>query len=189
MFPNGLFNNPWHSWHSPTQLEDVQMVCQNDLFDDEMSSTSDPADHTSSTAALTQSQVGISSSSAHAQAHTSNLMLHAASQHEVLEPECHINIWKVCNPSVHDTLEALQLECDVWKLCIPSHHNSLKLQHSISHAHTRKGMEPDTPMELGSSVEGRAIPLMAPKCHYEEVNVSQSLQQELYGKEEIINKL
>ncbi|KAI6096199.1 hypothetical protein F5141DRAFT_1067828 [Pisolithus sp. B1] len=168
MFPNGLFNNPWHSWCSPTQLEDVQMVCQNDLFDDEMSSTSDPADHTSSTAALTQSQVGISSSSAHAQAHTSNLMLHAASQHEVLEPECHINIWK---------------------LCIPSHHNSLELQHSISHAHTRKGMEPDTPMELGSSVEGRAIPLMAPKCHYEEVDVSQSLQQELYGKEEIINKL
>ncbi|KAI6111448.1 hypothetical protein F5141DRAFT_1214970 [Pisolithus sp. B1] len=78
MFPNRLFNNPWHSWRSPSQLEDVQMVRQNDLFDDEMSSTSDPADHTSSTTALTQSLVGISSSSAQAQAHASNSMLHAA---------------------------------------------------------------------------------------------------------------
>ncbi|KAI6137725.1 hypothetical protein EDD17DRAFT_1517129 [Pisolithus thermaeus] len=94
MFPNGLFNNPWHSWHSPSQLEDVQTVCQNDLFDDEMSSTGNPADHTSSTTALTQSLVGISSSSAQAQAHASNSMLHAAGQHEVLEPECHVNIWK-----------------------------------------------------------------------------------------------
>ncbi|KAI6110323.1 hypothetical protein EDD16DRAFT_1711039 [Pisolithus croceorrhizus] len=94
MFPNGLFNNPWHSWHSPSQLEDVQTVCQNDLFDDEMSSTSDPADHTSSTTTLTQSQVDTSSFSAHAPAHTSNSVQHAASQHEVLELESHVNIWK-----------------------------------------------------------------------------------------------
>ncbi|KAI6102242.1 hypothetical protein F5141DRAFT_1217842 [Pisolithus sp. B1] len=165
MFPNRLFNNPWHSWRSPSQLEDVQMVRQNDLFDDEMSSTSDPADHTSSTTALTQSLVGISSSSTQAQAHASNSMLHAAGQHEVLEPECHINVWKVHNPSVHDTPEALESECNVWKLCIPS-------RHSISHAHTGKQMEPDTAMELGSSVEGRATPLTAPKCCYEEVDFS-----------------
>ncbi|KAI6156343.1 hypothetical protein EDD17DRAFT_1512524 [Pisolithus thermaeus] len=101
MFPNGLFNNPWHSWHSPSQLEDVQTVCQNDLFDDEMSSTSDPADHTSSTTTLTQSQVDTSSFSAHAPAHTSNSVQHAASQHEVLELESHVNIWKKMDGSRH----------------------------------------------------------------------------------------
>ncbi|KAI6111143.1 hypothetical protein F5141DRAFT_1063499 [Pisolithus sp. B1] len=42
MFPGELFNNPWHSWHSPNQLEDVQTVRQSDLFDDDMSSTAPP---------------------------------------------------------------------------------------------------------------------------------------------------
>ncbi|KAI5981630.1 hypothetical protein EDD15DRAFT_2203736 [Pisolithus albus] len=189
MFPNKLFNNPWHSWRSPSQLEDVQTVRQTDLFDDEMSSTGDPTGHTSSTAALTQSQVGISSSSAQAQAYASNSTLHAAGQHEVLEPECHVNVWKIRDPSVRDTPEAPESECDVWRLCIPSRHNSSEPRPSVSHAYTGKRTEPDTPMEPGSSVEGRVAPLTASKCRYEEVDFSRSLRQELYGKEEIINKL
>ncbi|KAI6097057.1 hypothetical protein F5141DRAFT_1067340 [Pisolithus sp. B1] len=167
MFHGGLFNNPWHSWHSPNQ-EDVQMVRQNNLFDDDMSSTSDPTDHLTSTAALTQPQMDTSSSSAHAQAQAqaptsvipSNLTLHAAGQHEALESEQQVNVWNLCDPSHHMKPE----------------------QMPTSHAATGKWVEPDTPLDLVPSAEATicVVPLPASKCCYEE---------ELYEKEEIINKL
>ncbi|KAI6112752.1 hypothetical protein F5141DRAFT_1214046 [Pisolithus sp. B1] len=102
MFHSGLFNSPWHSWCSPIQLEDVQMVHQNDLFDDDMSSAGDPADHNTSTAALTQpqTQMDTSSSSAHTQVPAvalasfihSNLTPYAAGQHEAPELEHQVNL-------------------------------------------------------------------------------------------------
>ncbi|KAI6096459.1 hypothetical protein F5141DRAFT_1067702 [Pisolithus sp. B1] len=197
MFPGGLFNNPWHSWHSPNQLDDVQTVCQSDLFDDDMSSAGDPADHNTSTAALTGplTRMDSSSSSAHAQAPAraspsfirSNPTPHAAGQHEAPESEHQVNVWSLGDPSHRITPEALELERDVWRLSAPSHRNNPSPEQvSISHVATRKWVEPDTPMD---PAEATVVPLPASKCRYEEVDFSRSLRQGLYEKEEIINKL
>ncbi|KAI6125885.1 hypothetical protein EDD16DRAFT_1703002 [Pisolithus croceorrhizus] len=170
MFPGGLFNNPWHSWCSPNQLEDVQTVHQSDLFDDDMSSASDPADHNTSTAILTEppTRMDSSSSSAH---------------HEAPELEHQVNVWSLGDPSHRITPEALESERNVWRLSAPSHHNHPSPEQvSISHVATRKQVEPDTPMDPAEAT-------ISSKCRYEEVDFSRSLQQGLYEKEEIINKL
>ncbi|KAI6094914.1 hypothetical protein F5141DRAFT_1068944 [Pisolithus sp. B1] len=166
MFCGGLFNNPWHSWHSPNQLEDIQTVRQNDLFDDDMSSAGDPADHNTSTAALTQpqTQMDTSSSSTHAQAPAlapasfihSNLTLYAAGQHEAPESEHQVNVWSLCDTSHCITPEALESEHDIWRLNVPSHHNNLSPeQMSISHVATGKWVEPDTPLDLAEVTFGK----------------------------------
>ncbi|KAI6162799.1 hypothetical protein EDD17DRAFT_1756812 [Pisolithus thermaeus] len=162
MFPGGLFNNPWHSWRSPNQLEDIQMVHQSDLFDDDMSSAGDPADHNTSTATPTEplTQMDSSSSSAHAQAPAralplfihSNLTPHAAGQHEAPELEHQVNVWSLGDPSHCITPEALESECNVWRLSAPSHRNNLSPEQvSISHVATGKWVELDTPMDLAEA--------------------------------------
>ncbi|KAI6097311.1 hypothetical protein EDD16DRAFT_1719307 [Pisolithus croceorrhizus] len=197
MFPGGLFNNPWHSWCSPNQLEDVQTVRQSDLFDDDMSSAGDPADHNTSTAVLTEppTRMDSSSSSAHVQAPAraspsficSNPTPHAAGQHEAPESEHQVNVWSLGDPSHRITPEALESERDVWRLSAPSHCNHPSPEQvSISHVATGKRVEPDTPMD---PAEATVVPLPASKCRYEEVDFSRSLRQGLYEKEEIINKL
>ncbi|KAI6100502.1 hypothetical protein F5141DRAFT_1218494 [Pisolithus sp. B1] len=143
MFHSGLFNNPWHSWCSPNQLEDIQTVCQNDLFDDDMSSTSDPADHNTSTAAVTQpqTQMDTSSSSAHTQGPAlalasficSNLTLYAAKLYEKEEiiNKLRKKVWQQGKPNNTVTslqsdlkqkeseLLGLQQALDVTLLCMP----------------------------------------------------------------------
>ncbi|KAI6138673.1 hypothetical protein EDD17DRAFT_1516851 [Pisolithus thermaeus] len=193
MFPGGLFNNPWHSWRSPNQLEDVQTVRQSDLFDDDMSSAGDPADHNTSTAVLTEppTRMDSSSSSAHVQAPAraspsfirSNPTPHAAGQHEAPESEHQVNVWSLGDPSHRITPEALESERNVWRLSAPSHRNHPSPEQvSISHVATGKRVEPDTPMDPAEAT-------ISSKCRYEEVDFSRSLQQGLYEKEEIINKL
>ncbi|KAI6024032.1 hypothetical protein BKA83DRAFT_4492723 [Pisolithus microcarpus] len=156
MFPNALFNNPWHSWHSPNHLEDAQTISKNNLFNEDMMPTCNPGDHTIGTTTLAQSQLNPFPPAAHAQADplTSvvppDSMVYAASWHMVMESECDI---------------------DVQKLHVLSQHNTLEPEHmSTSNVSTSKHMEPDTPTNLGTSIEGN-VALM------------------LYEKEEVINKL
>ncbi|KAI6028193.1 hypothetical protein EDC04DRAFT_2899046 [Pisolithus marmoratus] len=41
MLSNPLFSgNPWHSWHSPHQVENIQTLSEDNLFDDDMTSIS-----------------------------------------------------------------------------------------------------------------------------------------------------
>ncbi|KIK20125.1 hypothetical protein PISMIDRAFT_24250 [Pisolithus microcarpus 441] len=140
MFPNALFNNPWHSWHSPNHLEDAQTISKNNLFNEDMMPTCNPGDHTIGTTTLAQSQLNPFPPAAHAQADplTSvvppDSMVYAASWHMVMESECDI---------------------DVQKLHVLSQHNTLEPEHmSTSNASTSKHMEPDTPTNLGTSIEG-----------------------------------
>ncbi|KAI5986290.1 hypothetical protein EDC04DRAFT_2999462 [Pisolithus marmoratus] len=57
MLSNPLFSgNPWHSWHSPRQVENIQTLSEDNLFDDDMTSISDSGDHIDG-AAPAQSQL------------------------------------------------------------------------------------------------------------------------------------
>ncbi|KAI5986731.1 hypothetical protein EDC04DRAFT_2913210 [Pisolithus marmoratus] len=45
MLSNPLFSgNPWHSWHSPCQVENIQTLSEDNLFDDDMTSISNSGD-------------------------------------------------------------------------------------------------------------------------------------------------
>ncbi|KAI6095223.1 hypothetical protein EV401DRAFT_1896108 [Pisolithus croceorrhizus] len=164
MFPGRLFNNPWHSWHSTNQLEDTQTIPEYDLFDDDMTSTRNPCNHSSGTTTPTQSQLDTLP-------HTTSAQLSAPAPVAPSDPES-------------------EYDLNVWRLHAPSHHNTPEPEHfSSPNVSTSKRMEPDTPMDLGIPTESSAVPLLTSKCHYEEVDFSQSLRRGLYEKEEVIQKL
>ncbi|KAI6039383.1 hypothetical protein EDC04DRAFT_2895322 [Pisolithus marmoratus] len=57
MLSNPLFSsNPWHSWRSPRQVENIQTLSEDNLFDDDMTSISDSGDRIDG-AAPAQSQL------------------------------------------------------------------------------------------------------------------------------------
>ncbi|KAI6013658.1 hypothetical protein PISMIDRAFT_19407 [Pisolithus microcarpus 441] len=164
MFPGGLFNNPWHSWRSPNHLEDTQTIPEYDLFDNDMTSTPGPGNHSNGTTTPTQSQLDTLSPAAHAQPN-------APASVAPSDPES-------------------EYDLNVWKLHAPSHHSTPEPEHlSTLNASTGKRAEPDTPMDLGTSTKSDVVPLLTSKCRYEEVDFSRSLRQGLYEKEEVIQKL
>ncbi|KAI6095456.1 hypothetical protein F5141DRAFT_1068368 [Pisolithus sp. B1] len=128
MFPGGLFNNPWHSWRSTNQLEDTQTIPEYDLFDDDMTSTSNPCNHSSGTTTPTQSQLDTLPRATSAQPSTPAPVA-------PLDPES-------------------EYDLNVWRLHAPSHHNTPEPEHfSSPNVSTSKCAEPDTPMDLGIPTE------------------------------------
>ncbi|KAI6101987.1 hypothetical protein EDD16DRAFT_1716311 [Pisolithus croceorrhizus] len=159
MFPGRLFNNPWHSWRSTNQLEDTQTIPEYDLFDDDMTSTSNPCNRSGGTTTPTQSQLDTLPRATSAQPST-------LAPVPPLDPES-------------------EYDLNVWRLHAPSHHNTLEPEHfSSPNMSTSKCVEPDTPMDLGIPTESGAVPLLTSKCRYKEVDFSQSLRRGLYEKEE-----
>ncbi|KAI6013880.1 hypothetical protein EDC04DRAFT_2609122 [Pisolithus marmoratus] len=67
MLSNTLFSNPWQSWHLPKQVEDAQTICEANLFDDDMSSISNPGNHSNNAITPTESQMDIVPPAAYAQ--------------------------------------------------------------------------------------------------------------------------
>ncbi|KAI6119983.1 hypothetical protein EDD16DRAFT_1519118 [Pisolithus croceorrhizus] len=128
MFPGGLFNNPWHSWCSTNQLEDTQTIPEYDLFDNDMTSTSNPCNRSSGTTTPTQSQLDTLPCATSAQ-------LSAPVPVAPSDPELEYNL-------------------NVWRLHAPSHHNTPEPEHfSSPNVSTSKCAEPDTPMDLGIPTE------------------------------------
>ncbi|KAI6127303.1 hypothetical protein F5141DRAFT_1210688 [Pisolithus sp. B1] len=159
MFPGRLFNNPWHSWRSTNQLEDTQTIPEYDLFDDDMTSTSNPCNRSGGTTTPTQSQLDTLPRATSAQPSTPAPVAPS-------DPES-------------------EYDLNVWRLHAPSHHNTPEPEHfSSPNVSTSKRAEPDTPMDLGIPTESGAVPLLTSKCCYEEVDFSQSLRRGLYEKEE-----
>ncbi|KAI6000000.1 hypothetical protein EDD15DRAFT_2193488 [Pisolithus albus] len=177
MFQSGLFNNPWHTWRSPGQQEDVQTICQNDLFDDDKSSTGDPTDHIDSSAI--PNRMDTSSPSAHAQAQAPALVisfnptLHVAGQREARESE-HQNQNAMFGGQALPVTRSTQTQ-DRCQYPTQPPENDWNRTLPWTRSHQEK--------------PPYAVPLPSSKCRYEEVDFSRSLRQELYEKEEIINKL
>ncbi|KAI5987425.1 hypothetical protein EDC04DRAFT_2912941 [Pisolithus marmoratus] len=189
MLSNPLFSsNPWHSWHSPCQVENIQTLSKDNLFDNDMTSISDSGDHIDGTTpaqsqldtlppianasldALTPTsaahvQPDASTSVTHAQPEAptsvtpSDPMIDAAGQHKVLQPE-HDNVWWTPEPEY------------------------------IPNVDTSRPAEPETPMDLGETALSTSKRPMKPilavasdKCCHDEVGYSLSLHKELYAKE------
>ncbi|KAI6111068.1 hypothetical protein F5141DRAFT_1063451 [Pisolithus sp. B1] len=100
MFPGGLFNNPWHSWCSTNQLEDTQTIPEYDLFDDDMTSTSNPCNHSGGTTTPTQSQLDTLPRTTSAQPSAP-----APVAPSDPESEYDLNVWRLHAPSHHNTPE------------------------------------------------------------------------------------
>ncbi|KAI6107825.1 hypothetical protein EDD16DRAFT_1712126 [Pisolithus croceorrhizus] len=154
MFPGGLFNNPWHSWRSTNQLEDTQTIPKYDLFDDDMTSTSNPCNCSGGTTTPTQSQLDTLPRATSAQPS-------APAPVPPLDPELEYNL-------------------NVWRLHAPSHHNTPEPEHfSSPNMSTSKRAEPDTPMDLGIPTESSAVPLLTSKWLYEKEEVIQKLRKRI----------
>ncbi|KAI6098113.1 hypothetical protein F5141DRAFT_1219714 [Pisolithus sp. B1] len=100
MFPGGLFNNPWHSWRSTNQLEDTQTIPEYDLFDDDMTSASNPCNRSGGTTTPTQSQLDTLPRATSAQPSAP-----APVAPSDPESEYDLNVWRLHAPSHHNTLE------------------------------------------------------------------------------------
>ncbi|KAI6099931.1 hypothetical protein EV401DRAFT_1894735 [Pisolithus croceorrhizus] len=100
MFPGGLFNNPWHSWRSTNQLEDTQTIPKYDLFDDDMTSTSNPCNRSGGTTTPTQSQLDTLPRATSAQPSAP-----APVAPSDPESEYNLNVWRLHAPSHHNTPE------------------------------------------------------------------------------------
>ncbi|KAI6108316.1 hypothetical protein F5141DRAFT_1064500 [Pisolithus sp. B1] len=100
MFPGGLFNNPWHSWRSTNQLEDTQTIPEYDLFDDDMTSTSNPCNRSGGTTTPTQSQLDTLP-------HATSAQPSAPAPVAPSDPESEydLNVWRLHAPSHHNTPE------------------------------------------------------------------------------------
>ncbi|KAI6043421.1 hypothetical protein EDC04DRAFT_2600280 [Pisolithus marmoratus] len=101
MLSNTLFSNPWQLWCSPKQVEDAQTIHEANLFDDDMSSISDPGNHSNDAIVPTESQMDIVPSATYAQpgiatlVAPSNRVIHAAGQHELLASEHDVDVWRL----------------------------------------------------------------------------------------------
>ncbi|KAI6006163.1 hypothetical protein EDC04DRAFT_2611546 [Pisolithus marmoratus] len=80
MLSNTLFSNPWQLWCSPKQVEDAQTIHEANLFDDDMSSISNPGNHLNDAIAPTESQMDIVPPATYAQPGV-------PSHHGTLEPD------------------------------------------------------------------------------------------------------
>ncbi|KAI6095594.1 hypothetical protein F5141DRAFT_1068214 [Pisolithus sp. B1] len=100
MFPGRLFNNPWHSWRSTNQLEDTQTIPEYDLFDDDMTSTSNPCNCSGGTTTPTQSQLDTLPRATSAQPSAP-----APVAPSDPESEYDLNVWRLHAPSHHNTPE------------------------------------------------------------------------------------
>ncbi|KAI6039515.1 hypothetical protein EDC04DRAFT_2895191 [Pisolithus marmoratus] len=198
-----ILENPFPT---PHQVENIQTLSEDNLFDDDMTSISDSGDCIDG-AAPAQSQLDtlppIANASldaltpvAHAQPDASASVTHA--QPDASTSVTHVQLEAPTSVTPSDPMidaagqhKVLQLEHDnVWWTPEPEY---------IPNVDTSRPAEPETPMDLGEtalSTSKRPMdshlapankkPILAvasDKCHHDEVDYSLSLRKELYAKE------
>ncbi|KAI6131109.1 hypothetical protein EDD16DRAFT_1700529 [Pisolithus croceorrhizus] len=167
MFPGGLFNNPWHSWRSTNQLEDTQTIPEYDLFDDDMTSTSNPCNHSGGTTTPTQSQLDTLPRATSAQPSTP-----APVAPSDPESEYDLNVWRLHAPSHHNTPEPEHFSS-------PNEEVIQKLQKRIQ----EQGRQNDVVTSLQSLVKERERELSALHEAFSQIQSGQEQTAQQYEKQ------
>ncbi|KAI6041830.1 hypothetical protein EDC04DRAFT_2978830 [Pisolithus marmoratus] len=203
MLSNPLFSsNPWHSWRSPHQVENIQTLSEDNLFDDDMTSISDSGDRIDGAAPaqsqldtlppianasldaptpVARAQPDASASVAHVQPDASTSVTHA-------QPEAPTSVTP-SDPMIDAAGQhkVLQPEHDnVWWTPEPEY---------IPNVDTSRPAEPETPMDLGETALSTSkrptdshlapankkpvLAMASDKCRHDEVDYSLSLRKEL----------
>ncbi|KAI5992058.1 hypothetical protein EDC04DRAFT_2613708 [Pisolithus marmoratus] len=179
MLSNPLFSsNPWHSWHSPCQVENIQTLSEDNLFDDDMTSISNSGDCIDGTAPaqsqldtlppianasldaltpVTCAQLDASDSVAHAQLDASASVTHVQPDASTSAPHVQLD---ASTSVTHVQLEApTSVTPSDLMIDAAGQHKVLQLEHDnvwwtpepeyIPNVDTNRPAEPETPMDLG----------------------------------------
>ncbi|KAI5980485.1 hypothetical protein EDC04DRAFT_3035233 [Pisolithus marmoratus] len=207
MLSNPLFSgNPWHSWRSPRQVENIQTLSKDNLFDDDMTSISNSGDRIDG-ATPAQSQLDTLPPIA-------NALLDAPTPVARAQPDASASVAHV-QPDASTSVTHAQPEAPTsvtpsdpmidaagqHKVLQPEHNNVWWTPEPeyIPNVDTSRPAEPETPMDLGETALSTSkrptdshlapankkpvLAVASDKCRHDEVDYSLSLRKELYAKE------
>ncbi|KAI6022104.1 hypothetical protein EDC04DRAFT_2900903 [Pisolithus marmoratus] len=170
MLSNPSFSsNPWHSWHSPCQVENIQTLSEDNLFDNDMTSISNSGDHIDG-ATPAQSQLDtlppIANASLDAPTPVAHVQLDALASVAHAQPDALASVTHVqldASTSVtHVQLEApTSVTPSDLMIDAAGQHKVLQLEHNnvwwtpepeyIPNVDTSRPAELKTPMDLGET--------------------------------------